>query len=86
MADILLRISASVITNAFLIAFVDGFNKGLQLHNKLSWEYCLALKWKPFSCLNWARYHTIEAGLVVEVYANEEKKKRLERLGVYRTP
>ena len=31
------RISASVVTNAFVIAFVDGFNKGLQLHNKLSW-------------------------------------------------
>ena len=35
------RISASVITNALVIAFVDGFNKGLQLHNKLSWEYIL---------------------------------------------
>ena len=35
------RISAFVITNAFVIAFVDGFNKGLQLHNKLSWEYIL---------------------------------------------
>ena len=35
MAGILHRISASVITNAFLSAFVDGFNKGLQLHNKL---------------------------------------------------
>ena len=35
------RISASVITNALVIAFVDGFNKGLQLHNNLSWEYIL---------------------------------------------
>ena len=68
------RISASVIINAFLIAFVDGFSKGLQLHNRLLWEYCLALKWKPFYYLNWARYHTIEAGLVLEVYANAKKK------------
>ena len=35
------RILTSVITNAFVIAFVDGFNEGLQLHNKLSWEYIL---------------------------------------------
>ena len=76
MADILHRILASAI--AFLIAFFDGFNKGLQLHNKLSWEYCLALKWKRFYYLNWARYHTIEAGLVVEIYAYAKKKKKIK--------
>ena len=35
---------ASIIIDAFLIAFVYGFNEGLQPPNKLSWEYCLALK------------------------------------------
>ena len=64
------RISAAIDINAaFLNVSVDGFNEGLQPHNKVPWEYCLALKRKPFNYNNWARYHTIEGGLIVEVYA-----------------
>ena len=36
----------------------------------------MALKQKCFYYLNWARYHTIEAGLVVEKYAYAKKKKK----------
>ena len=39
------RISSSMNINAtFLNVSVDGYNEGLQPHNKLPWEYCLALK------------------------------------------
>ena len=39
------RISASVNINAaFLNVFADGFNDGLQPHNKLPCEYCLVVE------------------------------------------
>ena len=64
------RNSASFNINAtFLNVSVDGFNEGIQPHNKLPLEYCLALKWKSLYYLNWVRYYTIEASLVIEVYA-----------------
>ena len=64
------RISAFVIINALLIFSIDRFNRITNYHGNIVWHW----KCKPFLHRNWARYHTIKAGLVAVVYACAKKK------------